>query len=301
MPKDNLICITTFQKSDSLELLVKSLIKHEYLENSDILICDDYAGQPYEVAKKKNPQHPIWQTEAFLAPHDHMDDDVAIMESAVEIGKRYGIKVAHGKTPQQGVSRNKNRGIDYFLKNPQYKTILFLDDDQEFHRSGLIQELRKVCENNQINHITGEWNSNEPVKLQLMGGTWQDNFPVEAIGDGVTYHLNGSHGNAHFYTRKCLDMIGFFDTLKFGYGYEHSLHTCRAMQVVDKRSPKLHPQHSRAWKYYRQCSLIVPNNYEVKDPHANSQQYLEVLNKIWNGLSLKLTDSGLNPKEEVVV
>jgi hypothetical protein len=70
------------------------------------------------------------------------------------------------------------------------------------------------------------------------------------------------------------------------------------MKVVDKRTPRWHPQHTKAPRYYR--GQQIANNYVVDNPHANGAEYNELFTKIYNGLILKFKDSGLKEGEVVI-
>lgn len=271
-----LIGISTFRKPDSLRRMLESIFEHGYDKDNIIHVADDAQGEDSEFDGRK-------------------------IGSALEVVKDFpGVKISYGNK-RGGISINKNRSIKAFLESDaQY--LLLLDDDQEFIRPGLIEELIEVLEKNRINHVTGQWSSTQPELEQMSGQGWKATFPVQAEGYHVTWHELGSHGCAHFYSRKCLEEIGYWPVLSNFYGLEHAVHTSLAMLAVDKRTPRWHPQHTRASRYYTGQAVPIPNNYAVENPFANSDDYALYMDKINRGvcLNIKESESGLD-KGEVVV
>lgn len=267
-----LIGITTFRKPNSLQRLLESLFEHGY-DKHTIHVADDAQSEDSEFNGVR-------------------------IGSALEVVNNFkGVRCSYGNA-RGGISKNKNRNLKFMLDS-DYNHVLLLDDDLEFVRPGLYEELLEVCEKNRINHITGQWSSSQPELEQLTGGGWSTTFPVQAMGHNVTWH-EGSHGCSGFFTRKCIEEIGYMNVLKEKYGYEHSLYTSRAMLAVDKRTPKWHPQHSRASRFYTGQAAPIPNNYEIENVHANSQEYLELLTKVWEGKGLHIKDPNLTKKETTV-
>lgn len=223
--------------------------------------------------------------------------------SSLEIFDRYNkdcrIGLSYGD--RVGISGNKNRVIHEFLLDTSYQYLILMDDDQVFIAPGLVEELIKVLELNQLNHVTGQWNSGVPEIQQLTGGSWTDIFSVEAEGKyNVTWHINGSHGNCHFYSRKCIEKIGYWPILPHKYGYDHALHTSLAMLVCDHRSPTFHPQHREAYLYYSGRSDL-PNNYSIEDVHANSDEYKKIMVDIFLGKIRKNKSPGIDLTKQTVV
>lgn len=266
------IGITTFRKPNSLQRLLESLFEHGY-DKHTIHVADDAQGEDSEFNGVR-------------------------IGSALEVVNNFkGVSCSYG-TRRLGISGNKNRLIEAFLKS-DCTHILLLDDDQEFVRPGLFEELLEVLEKNRINHVTGQWSSSQPELEQMSGQGWSVTFPVQAEGYHVTWH-EGSHGCGHFYTRKALEEVGYWPILKSFYGLEHSIHTALTVRVVDKRTPKWHPQHTRASRFYTGQAIPIPNNYEIEDVFANNEEYQKYMQKIWDGTCLKIKDSGLKPKEEKI-
>lgn len=280
-----LIAISTFQKTNALEVLLTSMLKHGYGAYT-IVINDDNAGLPYTV------KNPIWD-----------NSDSVDMPSTIEIYNKFkpqfpDLNLTYGKTIRRGVSINKNRGISFFLKETNCDYLLLLDDDQEFIAPNYIEALIEACRLNNLNHITSMWTDKPGEgKLQLSGNTWENDFPVEAQGYNVTFH-SGCHGSGNFYSRPCIKKIGYYDLLPGKYSFEHSLHSARAMRFVDKRTPLWYPQFMLTYQYL--VGQSIPNNYfdTAKDISLNEPIYKERLKEIFDGLSSKVVNSEL--KDEVI-
>lgn len=263
------IGITTFRKEPAIRRMLETLIEHGYATGNIVHVADDGEGKGF-----------------------------ADQNSTVDIIKDYpGVGLSYGKH-RLGISANKNRLIKEFLTT-DCSHILLLDDDQEFIRPGMLEDLIETLKRNNLNHITGKWSSSEPELEQLTGGGWSSVFPIQAEGYHLTWHENGSHGCSHFYTRKAIEEAGYWHVMKEKYGYDHALHTSLVMRVVDKRAPAWHPQFTHSGRYL--IGQNVPNNYTIENVHANSEEWKQMLQKVWDGTLLKVTNSGLKDKDETVI
>lgn len=286
MSKLALISISTYRKPDALRVLLQSLKDYRYSETCVIHVADDFNGQVIEEL-------------------GYSAKSVAQLE--------FGTEFSCGE--RGGVSRNKNRGIKFFLDySEELPYILLLDDDQQMVAPGLIEELADICEKDNINHVTGKWTEEGAKEIpQLTGQGWSQTFKPQGygVGDRISWH-EGCHGNAQFYTRKCIKRIGYYPLMPKMYSYEHAIHSAMAMKVVDKRTPIWYPQHTRAHKFY--VGQNIPNRYSMKtvmvkilnpqtgliedvasteEIQGNDPVYKKMMSEIAQGLLRKNKDSGI--------
>lgn len=294
MVKDVMIGVTTYQKSDALDILLTNLKKFKYDHRCIVHVADDNCGEMYTLDRETNPSHPVFKDNSipFLG-----------MLSAYEMCElRCVDAISYGSKPRLGISINKNRNIEYFLKETKCDWLYLIDDDQEFIKEGLIEELIDVCGSNKLSHITSMWTDKPGTeKLQEVGGTWYDAFSIHAEGDRVTWHKMGCHGSGNFYSRACIEKIGYYDTEGFeGYGGEHTAHTSRAMLSHNNRAPAWMPQHTRTYKYL--VGQFIPNNYNDAWERWKKTEpvFFQTMDKIAKGKSLKIDKSGLTKEEKVV-
>lgn len=307
------ISITTFQKSDALKVLLDSLIALGYADQAVIHIADDNAGKKYEVLRETNPSHPIWKTKTG------QQFDSMTLDSAADVYEEYRAKISElhiSYGPERGgIGINKNRGISYFLQKTKLEYCLLLDDDIVFRLPGMLEEWADVLKANTgevmgqkftLNHLTGYWTDFDPDYIDPLKGQawsvskagWFNDFPMVYLGDRVEWR-GGAMGCSNFYSRKCLDEIMFYDIFT-KYGYEHTVHSARAMLKVDKRSPVLYPIYDYCSKYF--IGQSIANNYSDAAEEAQKADimYQERMGYVCAGEKLLIKDPGFDPKLEKV-
>lgn len=281
--KTRLAAISTYQKYEAVERLANSYVEHGYHETSILLLGCDNAGQPY--TKTNGTEMP------------------SVKELYAELkGKGIDVALGFGQS-RSGVWGNKNRLIHMAqsMENP-WNSLLVLDDDQYFDKSGLFDYLEDISARNNINHLTGVWaEAVADIKPGLSGKNWYDDFPVVSESkDGlITWH-GGCHGNVGWFSKKCIDRIGYYNKWQGFYGYEHTEYTARAMRAVEKRSTMWYPQVNTS-KYLR-CQAI-PNNYSGTDESIkkNGAEFYEKMEDIAQGLNLRVKEPGIDLKKETIL
>lgn len=224
-----LIAISTYKKNTALTELLDTMKENGYLDSNDVLICDDGAPGAKEVWKKYN------QPNIFYTGGSNV-----------------------------GISRNKNRGIKFFLENKQYTHLVLLDDDLLFTRPGMIEAMRATGQHHLTGYL-GTWIPGYGIKRdereQLSGNTFIGDFPVQGEAPGGTYYCLGAQGIMLFLTREIVEKAMYFHVPPGKYGYEHSIYTnvintCMGIHMdwfpVFKNTPK-----------YLIGNYNHPNNYDV--------------------------------------
>lgn len=290
--------VTTFQKTPALDRFIETYVEQGYNETCILHIADDWGGEPYVIKRSENPHNRVWEE---LPP----EQEEVIMPSALDVYNKYkdqiDIAISFGEG-RGGVAVNKNRGIDFFQKHTKAQYLFQLDDDQYFARPDLCEHMITISINNNIDHLTGVWaEAAADVKPGLSGRTWYEDFPVKGLSrdELISWH-GGCHGNLNFYTRKCIDRIGYYARFSGKYGFEHSEHTARAMRAVAKRTPLWYPQVNT--KKFVQCQSISNNYFDTAEDIAkNNPEYYAKLEEIAQGLNLRATDPLFDPKKEAVL
>lgn len=311
--KQIVMSVTTFQKTPALDRFIETYIEQGYDKACILHIADDWGGKPYEIKYSENPHNPVWEVgvEKLKVISSEFVKETAEaglvmqMKSALDIYNKYKDKIDVAISFGQGrggVAVNKNRGIDFFQKHTTAKYLFQLDDDQYFAKSGLCEHLIDISARNNMDHLTGVWaEAAIDVKPGLSGRTWYEDFPVKGLSkDGLISWHGGCHGNLNFYTRKCIDRIGYYARFSGKYGFEHSEHTARAMRAVAKRSVMWYPQvNTKKWV---QCQSISNNYFDTAEDIAkNNPEYYAKLEEIAQGLNLRATDPLFDPKTETTL
>lgn len=315
MQNSCLISVSTYEKSDALEGILKSLLNNDY-GRFPTVICDDGAGKPYQVTRSGNDGHPAWRL-----PENEGKDSID-MPSAVDIYHKYKkefskLALVHGKE-RGGVAVNKNRGVYYYLEKTKLDYILLLDDDILFHAPGMVEEWIEVLKENthegpgarfSLNHLNGTWQDYDPGFFDKLRGrpmiesrkAWDADFPIEALGNRGLEWRRGSQGCACFYTRKAIEAIGYYDCYS-KYAFEHSLMSSRALLKVDKRSPVLYPVWDASALFF--IGNSISNNYNDSASEAEKADpfYQRRLNQeIGMGINLKVKAPGFNIKDLIIL
>lgn len=309
------IAISTFQKVDALEGILKSLLDNDYGRFTTV-ICDDFAGKPYQITRSGNGGHPCWNL-----PENEAKASVD-MPSAIEIFNKYKkefrrLVLVYGKD-RGGISINKNRGIWYFLEKTKDDYLLLLDDDILFHAPGMVEDWIEVLKANtsetqpcySLNSLCGTWQDYDPGFFDKLRGrpmiesrkAWDADFPIEALGENGLEWRKGSQGCANLFTRKAVEAVGYYDLLGSFYGYEHAIYSSRVNLKVDRRSPVLYGVFDYSAKYF--CGNSISNNYNDATTEAAKADpvYQRRLNQeIAMGINLKVKSPGFNIKELTVL
>ncbi len=313
---DCTIAISTFQKVDALEGILKSLLDNDYGRFTTV-ICDDNGANPYKILKSENGGHPAWKLP------ENQEKELIEMPSAKEIFLKYKkefsrLAFAHGKG-RGGISINKNRGIRFFLEKTKDDYLLLVDDDILFHSPGLIEDWVNVLKANtnegpgarySLNQLTGTWQDYDPGYFDKLRGQplsvsregWYKDFPIEALGEEGLEMRKGSMGCCNLFTRKAIEAVGFYNVLT-KYGYDHSLFSSRVALRVDKSSPSLFPVFDWSSKYYVGNSISNNYNDATQEAALADPIYQNLMNQLsyGKGLKVSLKDSGLNLEEEVIL
>jgi len=128
----------------------------------------------------------------------------------------------------KGIARNKNRGISYFLKHPEYEYLFLLDDD--------CFPIKKGWDNWWING----YKSTGYHHFLFAPLNHYGKITNEKIFENysVKYHeLDG--GCFMFCTRKCIETVGGFHPKFKRYGGEHSEFTERIARAKLIPAPKI--------------------------------------------------------------
>lgn len=269
---NTLISISTYKKNEALDELMWTLIKHNY---NNILIADDNDGEAKSIYYKYRDFKSI-------------------------------PKLIYCTGPNLGISGNKNRGIKYFLSHSQYDSLLMLDDDLLFTRSGLLEHIDLAIKDAKIEFITGYWtdkNAKQESNIkQVTGNSWYEDFPVKAATDYISWH-EGSQGAVMFVTRKAINKVGYFNMFPEKYGYEHSLYFSRLLRAHES-CPRLFPVLRFCERWYH--GNDIPNNYEVNRETlvlggSQSTYHDQMLGKVFAGYEIYNKDHGLSKKKELVL
>lgn len=273
-----LISITTYLKNSALDAILASLIRYGYYEGNTIIVCDDNCLNK---------------------------DNLGL--TSLDIVKKYKneakIVLAYGGSPGQGVARNKNRGIKFFLDNKKYDSLLMCDDDIVFQASGLIEHLASI---DYEKHITFRWydqgTNNSSTLLGLKGQGWDKDFPIKGKDkEGKINYFLGCQGILLWFSeRELVEKIGYVPVLKHAYGAEHSAYSSLAM-LAQGRSPEMYPQLVNSHKWIMGQS--IPNAYEIdmEKVRQNLAEHDKLIHLMKLGQYTSNPFSGLNKKLERII
>lgn len=280
-----LIAISTYQKTDALATLIKSLVACGYDLGNRILVCDDNAGQDYTITRKDNPNHPQWME----APKNQKE--VAFGSAPSMVGElrrdfpELDIECVFGDK-RGGVAINKNRGIKYFLEHPEFDELLMLDDDIEMVGPGLLEAIRAT----KLPHVTGLLGGSEAAVFGSDACPFFQSFPPQGETPTHWYCL-GSMGVMLYATRECVEKVGYMDILSQSgyYGFEHSCWSNRINMLYGK--------HLDWFPILKGCenffvSQSIPNNY-VADFTQNQKGWLKRKEEIFRGIDLHKARGGV--------
>ena len=277
-----LIAITTYQKSDALEVLLNSLQEHGYCSDNSIVVCDDNMGQPYKVTKKGNPNHPIWGTvdveEITMPSAPQVVDKFKMDHPEVDIACIFGKK-------RGGVSINKNRGIKYFLDNPNFADMLMMDDDIVFHAPGYVD----LCRASKHKHLLAYLGSPDEERGRKLasgetGNPFFSVFPAQGE-DEFVYYCTGAQEMCRYVTRDAIERVGYFDIFKHHYGFESAIYSSRINMSYGKFLDWV-PVLKNSPDYF--VSQSIANNYEIKDVYAHRDQWMKRKEMVFRGRDLKV-------------
>lgn len=270
-----LLAVSSFQKSDALKVLLDSLIEHGYQEGNKIIVTCDNAGKSYSITRKDNPNHP-----------DFLSAPAEVMEikkpSVPELLKDYpGIDCIYGDK-RQGVAANKNRGIKYFLENPEYDYLLLLDDDIKFISPGFID----LCIESGMPHLTGYLGdpANDNIKFGETQSPFFTTFPPQG-GNKYVWYCLGSQGMMLWFDRKTVEEVGYMDKMPDYYGMEHSLHSNR-VNMLQGKNLDWFPILKKCHLYFQ--TQEVPNNYAA-DYSKNERYWHKRKEEVWKGITLRVS------------
>lgn len=302
--------VSTYLKSDALRAYLKSALEHGYDKNCHFNISDDGQAQRYALTTENNPNHPLIKAGATSVE----------MDSAKEVWEEFkgefasGLSLCYG-TSRGGISKNKNRGIRYFLEKQKGAQFFCMsDDDIVYVAPGLFEELEDVLKCNtskekmpfySLSHISLTWSDpTGTAESAFEGGQnwnaardgWFKSFPVESLGDRVEFR-RGAMGCQVFFTRQAIEDIMFMNFFNSAYGYEHSTYSGRSLLKTDRRSPVLLPSYDYSEKYIQ--GQAIPNAYggTVEEAAKADPYYQKAMNDMNWGLGLKIKDHGLGKGE----
>ena len=258
--------VSSFKKTDACKPMVESLINGGYLtEGNTLILCDDNAGGPNS---KEDPETMI---DVFNLYKKEIPD----------LRLRYGAS-------RGGISINKNRGLHEVFKTPEkWDNVCLLDDDFTIKRAGLCEELLGASEADRQDHICTSWER---------AGLWLA-FPPRQKSEHCSWST-GVQGNFLFFKMDLLKAIGYYPKYIHMYAYEHVSQSSRAL-MYQGYCPELYPTLLRSDRYIQPQS--IPNRYAI-DPdklHGNSPQFWADMQRIRQGLDLKIDESHLPKKGEV--
>ena len=278
------ICVSTFQKVDALEACLRSTIEYSYHSGNKILVCDDGGGEDYILTRKNNPEHPLFNllsTEIITMP--------SVPSKVEELKKEFpdlNIECVYGKG-RGGVAINKNRGIKYFLDNPEFEELLLIDDDIVMTGPGLLEACRATGEP----HMTGMLgeNSAQAASFGADACPFFTSFPK--MGETPTHiYCEGSMGCMLYFTRECIQRVGYMETLsKDGkYGIEHSIMSNRINAIYGKYIDWF-PILKGCDRFF--VSQEIPNNYTA-DYSQNQKGWAKRKPEILKGINLHIKSPG---------
>lgn len=267
-----LLSISTYLKNPALEVITQSLLKNGYLSaDIGLHISDDADGNAEEV----------FNNLLVLAP----------------------ARIGYSTGPRQGIAKNKNRGIKYFLEKTDAKYLILLDDDIVFINKGIVEEFIKASENSNWHHIStflGEYGCN----IHDSTAGYFSTFPIIAEDENL-YWCGGVQGMCCFFTREIIEKVGYFNKFPYYYGYEHAEFSARCNKVSGY-CPELFAVLKRSPKFFK--TQQIPNNYEVdhnqldlKVGGKQAKAYKEYLELIYKGYNLNNPEHGLTSKKERLI
>lgn len=284
---NTLLTISTFEKGTALEVLISSLVTHGYTQGTKILVTDDGAGKPYTIIRENNPNHPIWELED--GEQIEMESIPSLVETIKSTYPDLDIEVIYGEK-RGGVAINKNRGIKYFLEHSEFDELLMLDDDIVFTAPGLLEAIRS-CGQPHMTGFLGSKDDPDGSKIAF-GETAQPFFKdFPPMGETPThFYCAGSQGMMLWYTRECIERVGFMDPdLPSYYGFDHSLHSGR-INALYGRFIDWFPVLKDCGKFFHTQS--IPNNYVAC--YKENQKYWEKRKvEIFRGINLKRDRGGV--------
>lgn len=277
-----LIAISSYKKWDACSVLLDSLIKHNYTEGNEIVLCDDNNNNP---DKHGTCGSDVFKKYKKLIPN---------------------LVLAYGKNG--GVSICKNRGIKYFLEKSKADRLVLSDDDLEVLKPGLLEHLEEISQKEGERHIHLKWNDADPdlknnrISASLLGlknRGWDKDFPTKGYTDDLTFHA-GCQGIFLWFTREIIEKIGYFPAMPSKYGAEHAVYSAQA-QMAQGKSPELFAQLRHSYKWI--LGQNIANDYEVdmEKVRLNLAYHDQLIHKIKNREYLFNGLSGLSKKQERII
>ena len=188
-----------------------------------------------------------------------------------------------------GVSINKNRGIKFFLDNPQYEDILMLDDDITFNGSGLIEH----CRASGHKHLCGYLGSPTdkpgwPLHSGETGNSFFTVFPAKGE-DEYVYYCGGAQGMMMYIIRDLLEKVKYLNVMKHKYGYEHAIWSNR-LNMADGKYLDWFPVLKESPRFF--VTQNIANNYAIHDVYANSKEWEKLKELTFRGVDLCIANPG---------
>ena len=209
-----------------------------------------------------------------------------------EVAKKFPFVDAYLTGDIHGIWANGNRLISYALKSDADMVILS-DNDYVMVREGLLEEFETAHVGNNQDHIMGYVvDSDGKDGLEIT-------FPRTAESDHLRW-APGCHGVMLWFTKEMLKKVGYIMPFKYGYGYEHSDISSRAL-MIQGYCPNLYPSLLRSTKFFK----LNPDDHHVytwdlaKTYAENSPMFHERESQTIRGINLKQHESGL--RKELVI
>lgn len=273
--RDVCISVTTFRKLPALRGWLESLVNLDRVAVAHV--ADDNDGEAQPVAEE--------------------------FQARYEAGT-FPVPVVYSTGPNGGISKNKNRGLKFFLTAPEAAACPYLvlsDDDIVFTRCqlpGFIPDLTTAlvtaAEQAGLKHVTGylggsfgRMNADGTVSFQAE--PFFSQFPPKAEDSLLYYTLGGTQGILLFFHRGLVEQLGYFSQFPGRYGYEHADYSMRANRL-EGRTPELYPILKNCPEYFH-CQGI-PNNYEAH-PEENAKEFDKRRVEVYNGVGLSKGNSGV--------
>lgn len=181
------------------------------------------------VCSYKRPEHATSTCRSILATINkdaHNVTTVCSLDDTDTTGYSWiseNFKLVHGKN--EGVSYNKNRLVKYLAGND---FIFIVEDDVVFLKPGWVDLYLKA------HKITGWHHFNYIVSHYREYISKLTQYSDITVGDSGPY----VNGVLMVMSKKCLEVVGGFDSRYKGYGYEHVDYTNRCKKA------KLHPEYN---------------------------------------------------------